>query len=234
MKAFFYGVALQWRLDIRSKTMLITCYLVPLLFFALMGGIFTSLMPQAGDTLIQSMTVMGVSMGALIGLPPSLNEVYSGESKRVYQVNGAPVCFGLAAMALSSFCHLLLMCAVIYFAAPLAFGAALPENPAAYFGALVVFIAVSLAVSGVLGVAVKNQAKLTMGSQILFLPSILLSGVFFPVELLPDALEKLGAFFPAYWGYRLLADGGLCLANLWPLGLCLLLAIGLCGLFLKK
>ena len=65
MKAFFYGVALQWRLDIRSKTMLITCYLVPLLFFALMGGIFTSLMPQAGDTLIQSMTVMGVSMGAL-------------------------------------------------------------------------------------------------------------------------------------------------------------------------
>ena len=49
MKAFFYGVALQWRLDIRSKTMLITCYLVPLLFIALMGGIFTSLMPHDGD-----------------------------------------------------------------------------------------------------------------------------------------------------------------------------------------
>lgn len=66
MKAFLYGVALQWKLDIRSKTLLITCYIVPLLFFAVMGGIFTSINPEAKSTLIQSMTVMGVSMGALI------------------------------------------------------------------------------------------------------------------------------------------------------------------------
>ena len=37
MGAFLYGTALQWRLDIRSRTLLITCYVVPLLFFA---GIF--------------------------------------------------------------------------------------------------------------------------------------------------------------------------------------------------
>lgn len=39
MGAFLYGTALQWRLDIRSRTLLITCYVVPLLFFAMMGGI---------------------------------------------------------------------------------------------------------------------------------------------------------------------------------------------------
>lgn len=38
MSAFLYGAALQWKLDIRSKALLITCYLVPLLFFAVMGG----------------------------------------------------------------------------------------------------------------------------------------------------------------------------------------------------
>ena len=43
MGAFLYGKSLQWKLDIRSKTLLITCYIVPLLFFAVMGGIFTSL-----------------------------------------------------------------------------------------------------------------------------------------------------------------------------------------------
>ena len=32
MRAFLYGVFLQWKLDIRSRTLLITCYLVPLLF----------------------------------------------------------------------------------------------------------------------------------------------------------------------------------------------------------
>ena len=35
MKAFLYGVSLQWKLDIRSKTLLITCYLVPILFLSL-------------------------------------------------------------------------------------------------------------------------------------------------------------------------------------------------------
>ena len=74
MNAFLYAMALQWKLDIRSKTLLITCYIVPLLFFAFMGSIFTSILPDAKNTLIQSMTVFGVTMGALIGLPPSLVE----------------------------------------------------------------------------------------------------------------------------------------------------------------
>ena len=90
MGAFLYGTSLQWKLDIRSKTLLITCYIVPLLFFAVMGGIFTSVMPEARYTLIQSMTVFGATMGALIGLPPSLVEIYSGDIKKVYKANGVP------------------------------------------------------------------------------------------------------------------------------------------------
>ena len=42
MNGFLYGVALQWKFDIRSKSLLVTCYIVPLIFFLLMGGIFTS------------------------------------------------------------------------------------------------------------------------------------------------------------------------------------------------
>ena len=46
MNGLLYGVALQWKLDIRSKSLLVTCYIVPLIFFLLMGGIFTSVMPE--------------------------------------------------------------------------------------------------------------------------------------------------------------------------------------------
>ncbi len=49
MGGFLYGVALQWKLDLRSRTMLIACYAVPLLFFAVMGGIFTSVMPNVNN-----------------------------------------------------------------------------------------------------------------------------------------------------------------------------------------
>lgn len=91
MNGFLYGVALQWKLDIRSKSLLVACYIVPLIFFLLMGSIFTSVMPEMGSTLIQSMIVMSVSMGAFIGLPPSLIETYGSDIKKVYKANGVPI-----------------------------------------------------------------------------------------------------------------------------------------------
>ncbi len=48
-----------------TVSLLVTYYIVPLaFFFLLMGGIFTSVMPEMGSTLIQSMIVMSVSIGA--------------------------------------------------------------------------------------------------------------------------------------------------------------------------
>lgn len=234
MSAFLYGVALQWKLDLRSKSLLITCYIVPLLFFAVMGGIFTALMPESKDTLIQSMTVMGVSMGALIGLPPSLVETYGSDRKKVYQANGVPLYLGLVAMYLSAFAHLLLMSFLLYLAAPLAFHATIPASTLSYFGALAIFIAVSLSVGCVLGLAVKNQAKLTMISQLFFLPSIMLSGIMFSITLLPKAFAMIGWLFPASWGYRLMVEGGFQLGTLWPLLAIFLLAALLCGILLKR
>ena len=57
-----------------------------------------------------------------------------------------------------------------------------------------------------LGVAVRDQAKLTMFSQLVFLPSILLSGIMFPSELLPGILGAAGRIFPASWGFCLMKD----------------------------
>ncbi len=234
MSAFLYGVALQWKLDIRSKALLITCYLVPLLFFAMMGSIFTALDQGAGETLIPSMTVMGVSMGALIGLPPSLAEIYGSDIRKVYKANGVPLYLGLFTTFLSSFLHLMIMSAIILCVAPIAFGASLPANLLQYFGALAIFIAVSLSVGCVLGLVVKNQAKLTMYAQVIFLPSIMLSGIMFPIGLLPKAFESVGKLFPATWGFKLMQDNGFLLSGLWPLLAVFLLAALLCGLLLNR
>ncbi|QHQ62967.1 ABC transporter permease [Anaerocolumna sedimenticola] len=234
MSAFLYGVALQWKLDIRSKSLLITCYIVPLLFFAVMGGIFTSINPEAKYTLIQSMTVMGVSMGALIGLPPSLVEIYGSDIKKVYTANGVPLYLGLVSIFLSAFIHLLIMCTIIYIVAPIAFNAAPPARLPVYFGALAIFIAVSLSIGSVLGLAVKNQAKLTMISQVIFLPSIMLSGIMFPVDLLPRFFKIVGRLFPATWGYKLMVADVFYFGNLCPLVVILIAAVILCSIGLKR
>ena len=234
MNGFLYGVASQWKLDIRSKSLLVTCYIVPLIFFLLMGGIFTSVMPEMGSTLIQSMIVMSVSMGAFIGLPPSLIETYGSDIKRVYKANGVPIYLGLVTMFLSAFVHLMITSVLIVLLAPVLFEASLPTQLPFFFFALAIYIIVSLSIGSILGLVVKNQAKLTMLAQLVFLPSIMLSGIMFPIDLLPDFLEIIGRVFPASWGYRLMLDNGFCFENLWYLLLIFFTAVIVCGVVLKK
>lgn len=234
MNGFLYGLALQWKLDIRSKSLLVTCYIVPLIFFLLMGGIFTSVMPQMRSTLIQSMIVMSVSMGAFIGLPPSLIETYGGDVKKVYKANGVPLYLGLVTMFLSAFVHLMISCVIIFLLAPILFEAALPAQLPLFFFVLAIYIMVSLSIGSILGLIVKNQAKLTMMAQLLFLPSIMLSGIMFPMDLLPDFLKIIGRIFPASWGYRLMLDSGFCLDNLWYLILVFCVAAIICTILLNK
>ncbi len=220
MSAFWYGLQLQCRLDIRSKSLLITCYLVPLLFFVFVGSIFIALDPQAKQTLIPHMTVMGVSMGALIGVPPTLAEIYGSDIKGMYRANGVPLWMGLVNTVLSALVHLLVMSTLLCGMAVLLFNAPLPDRPLTYVGGLVLLVAVSLALGSVLGLAIQDQAKLTMLSQLFFLPSILLSGILFPLELLPKALQQAGMVFPAFWGGRLLTG-----VASWPQGALPLLAL---------
>lgn len=234
MKAFFYGAAIQWKLDIRNKTLLLNCYLVPLVFFAIMGGIFTSVMPQAKDTLIQSMTIFGVTMGALIGVPPSLVEIYSSDVKKVYQANGVPLWFGFVLVNLSAFVHLFMMSIILYFVAPRMFDVVLPKQPGMYFLCLAVFILVSLSVAGMIGLAVKDQTKTSMVSILIFLPSIMLSGIMFPVALLPKAFEHAGKIFPATWGYKLMIENIQHRQDLFALLLILAIASVLCAVLLRK
>ncbi len=233
MSAFLYGIGLQWKLDLRNKGIIITYYVVPLIFFAFMGGIFTSINPTAKDTLIQSMTVFGVMMGAILGTPTPLVELYRSEIKKAYKVGGIPLWLGVVNNAVSAFIHLFIMIMVIYFVAPIAFKATVPPNIVLHFLSVAIFIVVSLSVGTVLGLFVKDTSKLVMLSQLVFLPSIMLSGIMFPVELLPNALQTVGKIFPATWGYRLM-KGDFNLINLLPLVIILLIMVVASGYKLTK
>lgn len=215
MSGLLYGIGLQWKLDIRSKSLLVTCYIVPLIFFLMMGGIFTSVMPEMKETLIQTMVVMCASMGAFIGMPPSLIETYGGDVKKVYKANGVPLYMGLVSVFFSAFIHLMIMCSIILLLGPILFDALLPANLPLFYAALAIYLISSLSIGCVLGLVVKSQAKMTMVSQLMFLPSIMLSGIMFPSTMLPEGLVYAGQIFPAARGYMAMQNGGFQVGNLW-------------------
>lgn len=204
MGAFFYGVLLQWKLDLRNKGILLTYYVVPLVFFGFMGGIFTSITPDTRNTMIQSMSIFGVTMGAILGAPIPISETYGSELKKAYQIGGIPMFVPVINNLVSAFVHLFIMSIIIYFTAPAAFGASIPYNSIIYFIILAIFIVTSLSVGAILGLTIKTTSKLTMVSQFIFLPSLMLSGIMFPAKMLPKPLAAAGKLFPATWGFEMM------------------------------
>lgn len=234
MSAFLYGIAIQWKIDIRNKGVILTYYIVPLVFFCFMGGIFTSINPAAKDTLIQSMTVFGVTMGAILGAPISLAELYGSEIKKSFKVGGIPLWVAAANNFISAFIHLFIMSLVIFFISPIAFSAKIPQSLVLYFASLALFIITCLNVGTMLGLLIKSASKLTMASQFIFLPSIMLSGIMFPVNMLPKVLENFGKIFPATWGFKMMTNKVFDIDMFLPLVLILLITLCISGYRLSK
>ena len=213
MKAVFQTVWLQWKLDFRNRGAILTYYAIPLIFFLLMGAGFSTINPEFSKTLVQSMTAFSVSMGALLGTPMLLSELCTAPIKKAYRVGGIPLWAVAAGEFLSGFVHLSIMAAVIFFAAPPLFHAERPQNLPLYVGTLALFVTVSLVIGLLLGLLLRGP-KLTMISQLIFMPSLLLSGMMFPVTMLPKAVADAGQILPASQMLLLTASSS---ENFWPL-----------------
>jgi len=226
MSAFLYGVLVQWKLDYRNKGILLTYYVVPLVFFAFMGGIFTSINPLAKETLIQSMMIFGVTMGAFLGTPIPLMEVLTSDIKKAYRVGGIPLWTVAVNNVISAFVHLSLMSGVILVIAPLIYKAKIPTNLAVYLLAQSIFILSSIAIGTLLGLFAKSATKLTMVAQLFFLPSVMVGGIMFPSSMLPSFLQTVGMIFPATWGFKATVSPIFDFGLVWPM---LLVIVG-CGI----
>ena len=234
MNTFLFGVALQWKLDLRNKGILLTYYIVPLVFFAFMSGIFSSINPAAKETLIQSMTIFGVTMGAILGASAPLVELYGSEIKKAYTIGGIPLWVATVNNLISAFIHLYIMSLLIFFLAPIFFDARLPVKLGVYFISLAIFILASLGIGTVLGLLVKSSSRLTLVAQFVFLPSIMLGGIMFPANLLPKAFTAASAVFPATWGFKQMTSSTLDLQLIFPLLVILLLSGLVISIRLKK
>ncbi len=234
MKAIIYHTIIQFKLDFRNKDVIVVFYLVPIMFFLFMGNIFTLILADADKYLIQSMTIFSVSMGAMIGMPHPLLEVFSTDVKKAFKVGGIPYFIVVLSNFISAFIHLMIMSIIIYIVAPILFNAQIPSNILRHFMLLAICIVGSLCIGMLLGLFTKSVSKLTMYSQILFLPSIMLSGIMFPNEILPDALQKIGLLFPATWGYGLLVNDNISKSIIMIIVITIIGSTIICAFRLKK
>lgn len=197
MKAFFKYLAIQFKMDFRDKGTLLTYYLMPLLFFLVIGPVFASVNPMVKPTLAASMGIFAITMGAVTGAPLPLVRLRESGTLRAFKVNGIPPAAVLAVHALSALIHLLLVCAVIFVVSPLMLHADVPKQPVVFFLILILLIVASTGVGILVGVTARNHAVASVASMLIFFPSAMLSGMMFPANMLPKAFIMLGRVFPA-------------------------------------
>ncbi|MGL5978813.1 MAG: ABC transporter permease [Erysipelotrichaceae bacterium] len=204
MNALFYSIMLQWKLDLRDKGVVLTYYVIPLVFFLFMGSIFTSINPESYQTLIPSMSIFAISMGAFLGTPQIIVTFFHSPMKKAYQIGKIPLWSVVVQTIVSAWVHLIITSVLVVLLAHQLYQATLPQSWLAYFGVLSVFLLTSICIGVLLGLLVSNISALTLLSQALFLPSILLSGTMFPTSMLPTVLQNVANMVPATLGYDLL------------------------------
>lgn len=197
MKALGKQLIIQLRMDARDKGTLLVFYIVPLLFYAVMGAVFSAVTPAMKQTLAASMAIFSVTMGALIGLPPTLVKMREAGVLRAYRVSGIPGVSVLLSLGASALIHLSVVSLLISFSAPLLFGAGIPQQIGGYAAALLLLLICSVALGLLIGVTASSQAAAMMLAQAVFLPSMMLSGIMFPAGLLPAPLMYAGRVLPA-------------------------------------
>lgn len=197
MNAFFKHLWIQLKMDIRERGTLMTYYLVPLVFYFVMGAVFSSINPLAKQTLAATMVIFAVTMGAVLGIPAPVVKMRESGVLRAYRVCGIPGWAVLFIQSISAFLHLLVVSIIIFVTAPCFFGASYPNSYSAYFLSLFILLFASIALGLLIGVAARSQSIAMMFSQAIFLPTVMLSGIMFPASMLPVPLRVFGRLLPA-------------------------------------
>lgn len=197
MNAFFKHLWIQFKMDIRERGTLMTYYLVPLVFYFVMGAVFSSINPLAKDSLAATMSIFAITMGAVLGMPAPIVKMREIGVLRAYQIYGIPGWAMLFIQSVSAFLHLLVVSIIIFITAPLFFGASLPQSSSAYFLTLFILLFTSIALGLLIGISVRSQSVAMMLSQAIFLPTMMFSGIMFPASMLPEGLRVIGYLLPA-------------------------------------
>lgn len=216
MEVLAYATLLQWKRDLRNKNIFMVYYLIPIFFALLMGAVFTSLMPDIKRELIQVMTVLAVSTSALLGAPVSLVDTYASEIKKAYVVGNIKLWVGVVSNFFSAMIHTSIACVMITIVTSVIFNAKRPDNLLTYVISLFIFMVTSIAIGTVIGLYVKDASKLTIFSQLVYLPSIMLSGIMFNITLLPKIFIMIGRIFPATWGFLAMKESVISLQYILP------------------
>lgn len=186
----------EFRAGVRNPTSLMLNYLFPLGFYLMMGFVMTGINPDFTETMTPAMAIFVVMVAAVLGLPGPIAEAREAGIYRSFRTIGVPAASVLAMPAITTALHALVMVTLVSLASPRFFEAAAPEDWIAFAGVMLLTAFCFVAIGLLIGVVAKDSRSVTLMSQAIFLPSMLLGGLMVPLSLLPESMRTVAALLP--------------------------------------
>jgi ABC-2 type transport system permease protein len=177
--------------------MLFMSYLFPLGVYALLAVVLSAVNPLFKETMIPAMCAFAMLGGGLLGMGGPLVEARDAGIYRSFKINGVPAASIVAIPVLAATVHTVVVSLIITVSARPLFGAALPPNPLAFAGLLVLGAFTTCSLGALIGVIATNSRVLLGLSQGIFLPSMILGGLMMPLSILPPAMQQVAKILPA-------------------------------------
>lgn len=221
MKAFTIHFLFNLKSGLRDKTLLLMNYLFPLGFFLIIGSVMPALNPTYKAILIPSMMIFSILVSTVLGMPNELVTFRNTGIYRSYKINGVSKFSILAIPVISTIFHTIVVTLVILISSPILFKTKLPAN---MWGLVIVFICMAIASSGLavlIGVIADNTSVTVIYAQLIFLPSMLIGGLMFPVQDLPSSLSKFSKLLPTTYAmdlFQAIATNGKAIFSPWISG----------------
>jgi hypothetical protein len=113
MSAFVTHFTFEFGTGLRNRSLLLMTYLLPLGFYAVMGGVMAEINPPFRQMLIPAMVAFAVISGAMLGLPDPLVAARESGILRSYRINGVPALSILTIPALTTLLHTAIVSAIV-------------------------------------------------------------------------------------------------------------------------
>lgn len=197
MNAFVNHFSFEFRTGVRNKQLLLMKYLFPLGFYLMMGFVMPVINPLFLETMIPAMVVFAILAATFLGLPDPLVTAREDGIFRSYKINGVPSSSILFIPALTTMLHLVIVTVIITASAPWLFDAPLPVNWINYGLTFVALAFACVGISVLIGVVSPSTRMTVLWSQLVFIPSMLLSGLMLPYNMLPVVAGKIAQLLPA-------------------------------------
>jgi ABC-2 type transport system permease protein len=197
MRAFTNHFAFEFRTGLRDKNLLLLNYLFPLGFYALMGVMMGQINPLFIETMIPAMGVFAILSATILGLPSPLVEAREGGIFRSFKINGVPALSILSIPTLTAAFHAVIVAFIIAVTATPLFKAPAPVNWLAFVLLCLLAAFTCAGLGALIGVISSNTRVTILWSQLIYLPSMMLSGMMVPTSMLPAVLRKVGLLLPS-------------------------------------